>query len=159
MPIRASGRHRGPMRSCPVSKEQMSDDERDGFHDLMARSFEQAEFLYLKAKQGCDSDLVVLVASSDDRVFPEASDEFHEDSSYRVFLEKAVIRRRIADNGANAISVMVFPRGALALAFEQNGNGHLADQVDSPASEGKMTILLMKNKKYELIERDIPHES
>jgi hypothetical protein len=71
----------------------------------------------------------------------------------------AVIRRRIADNGVNAISVMVLPRAALAFAFEENGNGYLADQLDSPASEGKMTILLMKNEKYELVERDIPRES
>jgi hypothetical protein len=63
----------------------MRDDDLDGFHDLMARSFEKAEFLYWKAKQGCDSEMVVLVASSDDGVLTEASDEFHEDSSYRVF--------------------------------------------------------------------------
>jgi hypothetical protein len=54
---------------------------------------------------------------------------------------------------------MVLPRAALAFAFEENGNGYLADQLDSPASEGKMTILLMKNEKYELVERDIPRES
>jgi hypothetical protein len=140
-----------------VSIEGSNEGDVDEFKHLMAQSFEQAEFLYLIAKQRGVPDSVVLVATSNGRASMDESDGFAYDDAHLNLLEGAVIRRRIAGSGVEPITVTVFPRVALTHIFDAVGHGNLAYTIDRPASDGNMTLLLLKDDDYQCFERHAPH--
>ncbi|WP_422929719.1 hypothetical protein [Singulisphaera sp. PoT] len=142
-----------------MSIEKAGQGELDELHKLMSISFENSEFLYLQAKRIGVSDPVILVATSDGRTAAEKSAAFDGEEAYRSLLEGAVIRRRIASDSIEPITVTVFPREVLSLRFEESGHPDLAETIDMPATQGKMTLLLMKADDYRFVERDAPGET
>ncbi len=138
--------------------EWTHEDDVDKLRHLMVQSFEQAEFLYWKARLAGAVDPVVLVATSEGQVATGESKKFDDAESHRALLEGAVIRRRIASNSAEPITVTVFPRAVLAHLFEENGYPDLAQAIALSAPKGKMTLLLMKDDDYRFIERNVPDE-
>jgi prepilin-type N-terminal cleavage/methylation domain-containing protein len=62
----------------------------------------------------------------------------------------------IASTSVEPITVTVFPRVALTHIFEVIGYEDLADTIDRPASDGKMTLLLLKDDDYQCVERHAP---
>jgi hypothetical protein len=140
-----------------VSTQGTNEGDVDEFKHLMAQSFEQAEFLYLIAKQKGFFDPVVLVATSDGRASMDNSDELAYGNEQLKLLDGAIIRRRIASTGVEPITVTVFPRVALTHIFEVIGHEDLAYTIDRPASDGKMTLLLLKDDDYQCVERHAPN--